>query len=103
MDTDALPLPTEAELLAAYGYPYLPVRVRHRAPQTWHPLRDGVEVARYVYTGEYGKPRFECIRVPLPPEHPAAPDKAFLWRRADGAWGLDDVDPVPYRLPRVRA
>lgn len=103
MATDALPLPTEAELLAAYGYPYLPVRVRHRAPQTWHPLREGVEVARYLYTGEEGEPRLECIRFHLPPEHAAAPDKAFLWRRADGAWGLDDVDPVPYRLPRVRA
>lgn len=103
MSPDPLQLPTEAELLAAIGYPYLPVRVRHRAPQPWHPLRDGREVERYVYTGEDGEPRFECIRIHLPPEHPAAPDKAFLWRRADGAWGLDDVDPVPYRLPGVRA
>lgn len=103
MSPDPLTLPTEAELLAAVGYPYLPVRVRHRAPQPWHPLRDGREVERYVYTSQDGEPRFECIRVHLPPEHPAAPDKAFLWRRSDGAWGMDDVDPVPYRLPRVRA
>lgn len=103
MAADTLPLPSEAGLLAAYGYPYLPVRVRHRAPQPWHPLRDGREVARYVYTDEGGEPRFACIRIHLPPEHPAAPDKAFLWRRADGRWGLDEVDPVPYRLPRVRA
>lgn len=103
MAADTLPLPTEAELLAASGYPYLPVRVRYRAPHSWHPLRDGRVAARYVYTGDDGEPLFECIRIHLPPEHEAAPDKAFLSRRMDGSWGLDGVDPVPYHLPRVRA
>jgi hypothetical protein len=107
MDTDTLPLPTEAGLLAASGYPYLPVRVRHSVPPSWHPVRDGEVVARYTYTGEDGETRFECIRFHPRPEHPAAPDKAFLSRRADGAggwaWGLDGVELVPYHLPRVRA
>jgi hypothetical protein len=102
-----LPFPTEAELLAASGYPYLPVRVRHRAPLAWHPLRDGEEAARYTYVGADGTPRFECIRFHLRAGHPAAPDKAFLSRRVDagggGAWGLDDMELVPYRLDRVRA
>lgn len=109
MDTDTLPLPlpTEAGLLAASGYPYLPVRVRHSAPPSWHPVRDGQVAARYTYTGEDGEARFECIRFHPRPEHAAAPDKAFLSRRADGAggwaWGLDGVELVPYRLPRIRA
>ncbi|HSU15378.1 hypothetical protein [Longimicrobium sp.] len=104
---DALPAPTEAELLAASGYPHLPVRVRHRAPLAWHPLRDGEETARYAYIAADGEPRFECIRFHLRPGHEAAPDKAFLWRAIDrnggGRWGLDDVDLVPYRLPRILA
>ncbi|HYH81480.1 MAG TPA: hypothetical protein VEX86_16875, partial [Longimicrobium sp.] len=102
-----LPFPTEAELLAASGYPYLPVRVRHRAPLAWHPLRDGEEAARYTYVAADGTPRFECIRFHLRAGHPAAPDKAFLSRRVEAgggaAWGLDDVELVPYRLDRVRA
>jgi len=107
MSSDPLPFPTEAELLAAHGYPYLPVRVRHRAPLAWHPLRDGDEVARHTYTDDAGEPRFQCIRFHLRAGHASVPDKAFLWRRADGgggwSWGLDDVALVPYRLPRVRA
>ncbi|HVG44304.1 MAG TPA: hypothetical protein VM890_06215 [Longimicrobium sp.] len=107
MSNDLLPFPTEAELLAAIGYPSLPVRVRYRPPLSWHPLRDGHEVARYLYTGADGEPRFECIRFHLRADHPAAPDKAFLSRRAapggGWAWGLDGVETVPYRLPRVRA
>jgi len=101
-----LPFPTEAELLAATGYPSLPVRVRYRPPLPWHPLRDGHEVARYLYTAAGGEPRFECIRFHLRADQPAAPDKAFLWRRVlpgGWAWGLDGVETVPYRLPRVRA
>ncbi|HEX9940338.1 MAG TPA: toprim domain-containing protein [Longimicrobium sp.] len=107
MSTDPLPFPTEAELLAASGYPFQHVRVRYRPPLSWHPLRDGSEVARYLYTGEDGEPRLECIRVHLPPDHPAAPDKAFLWRHmAAGTgwrWGLGEGDAVLYRLARVRA
>ena len=107
MSPPPLPVPSEAELLAASGYPYLPLRVRPRAPLAWHPLRDAEEVARDPYVGADGEPRFECIRFHLPPEHPAAPGKAFLWRRVDGnggwSWGLDGVELVPYRLPRVRA
>ena len=107
MPHDLLPFPSEAELLAAYGYPSLPVRVRRGEPLSWHPLRDGDEVGRYLYTGEDGAPRFQCIRFHLRPGHPAAPDEAFLWRRTDAAggwsWGLDGVETVPYRLPRVRA
>jgi hypothetical protein len=103
----ALPFPTEAELLAASGYPYLPLRVRHREPLAWHPLRDGEEVARYTFTREDGTASFQCIRFHLPPGHERAPAKAFLWRRVDGAggwrWGLDGVELVPYRLSRVRA
>lgn len=105
MDGAPLPFPTEAELLAATGYPALPLRVRYRPPLAWHPLRDGHELARYLYTGPGGEPRFECIRFHLRADHPAAPGKAFLWRRAlpgdEWAWGLDGVDTVPYRLPRV--
>lgn len=107
MHTNTLPLPTEAGLLAASGYPYLPVRVRHSVPPSWHPVRDGEVAARYTYTGEDGEPRFECIRFHTRPEHSATPEKAFLSRRADGAggwaWGLDGVELVPYRLPGVRA
>jgi hypothetical protein len=107
MPDDSLPFPGDAELLAALGYPALPVRVRLREPLSWHPLRDGDEAGRYLYTGDDGEPRFQCIRFHLRAGHPAAPDEAFLWRRADAvgewAWGLDGVETVPYRLPRVRA
>ncbi|MFL5386571.1 MAG: hypothetical protein ACJ8GN_28980 [Longimicrobiaceae bacterium] len=107
MPDPPLPFPTETELLAASGYPYLPLRVRDREPIAWHSLRDAEEVARDTYVGEDGEPRFECIRFHLPPDHPAVPGKASLWRRADGSggwrWGLDDMELVPYRLPRVRA
>ncbi|MBB4635079.1 hypothetical protein FHS01_001089 [Longimicrobium terrae] len=98
---------TGAALLAASGYPFLPVRVRYQPARAWHPLRDGREAARYLYTGAEGEPRFECIRQHLPADHSAAPDKAFLWRHldADGrwAWGLPDGPTVPYRLPRVQS
>lgn len=98
---------TEAALLAASGYPHLPIRVRYQPARAWHPLRDGREAARYLYTGAEGEPRFECIRQHLPADHPAAPDKAFLWRHLDAggrwAWGLPDGPTVPYRLPRVQA
>jgi hypothetical protein len=101
------PFPTEAELLAASGYPALPVRVLYRPPRSWHPLRDGEEVERYLYTGEDGEPRFQCIRFHLRPGHPSAPDKVFLSRcvDADGRWrwGLDGEKTVLYRLTRVRA
>ncbi|HEX8243732.1 MAG TPA: hypothetical protein VF541_09560 [Longimicrobium sp.] len=104
---DPLPFPTEAELLAAFGYPHLPVRVRHRAPLAWHPLRDGDEIARYTYVGTDGEPRFQCIRFHRHAQEDAPPEKAFLWRRVSGAgewaWGLEEVETVPYRLPRVRA
>jgi hypothetical protein len=107
MPDDSLPFPGDAELLAALGYPSLPVRVRRREPLSWHPLRDGDEAGRYLYTGEDGEPRFQCIRFHPRTGHPAAPDEAFLWRRTDTvgewAWGLDGVETVPYRLPRVRA
>ena len=107
MSSDPLPFPTQAELLAASGYPYLPLRVRHRPPLAWHPLRDGEEIARYTYTGLDGEPRFQCIRFHLRAAPGTAREKAFLWRRASGdggwAWGLDDVELVPYRLARVRA
>jgi len=107
MDSDPLPFPTEAELLLALGYPYLPVRVRHREPLAWHPLRDGQETARFTYTGADGEPRYQCIRFQLRPEHPSAPAKVFLWRALDASgtwrWGLDGVEMVPYRLERVRA
>jgi hypothetical protein len=100
-------MPTEAELVAAFGYPYLPVRVRHRPPLAWHPLRDGDEVTRYAYTDADGAARFECIRFHRRQGDGAAPDKAFLWRAIGDdrgwRWGLDDVDSIPYRLPRVRA
>ncbi|HEX6372210.1 MAG TPA: toprim domain-containing protein [Longimicrobium sp.] len=106
MDIDTLPLPTETELLAASGYPYLPVRVRHSLPPSWNPVRDGEVVARYTYTGEEGEARFECMRFHRRPDQPGTPDKAFLSRRADGAggwaWGLDGVQLVPYRLSRLR-
>jgi len=105
MPFDPLPMPTEAELVAAFGYPYLPVRVRHRPPLAWHPLRQGEEVARYAYTDADGATRFGCIRFHRRQGDGAAPDKAFLWWRLDEngewRWGLDDVDSVPYRLPRV--
>lgn len=107
MPDDLLPLPSDAELLAALGYPSLPVRVRRREPLAWHPMRDGDEAGRYLYTGPDGEPRFQCIRFHLRTGHPAAPDEAFLWRRMDAvggwAWGLDGVETVLYRLPRVRA
>lgn len=107
MTDGPLPFPTETKLLAASGYPYLPVRVRHRAPRSWHPLREGVEVARYTYTGENGEPRLECIRFHLPPEHPSAPDKTFLWRRMDvggrWTWGAEGAETLLYRADRVRA
>lgn len=107
MANDPLLFPTDAELFAASGYPFLPVRVRYRPPQPWHPLRDGEEVARYPYTGADGELLYECIRFQVRSDHTASPDKAFLWRRltTDGrwAWGLEGVETVPYRLPRVRA
>ncbi len=107
MLSDPLPMPTEAELLAAFGYPYLPVRVRHRAPLAWHPLRDAAEVARYAYTDADGAPRFECIRFHHAAHDDGAVEKAFLWRRSDETgewrWGLDGADLVPYHLPRVLA
>jgi putative DNA primase/helicase len=99
-------MPTEAELLAAFGYPYLPVRVRHRAPLAWHPLRDAEEVGRYAYTGADGAPHFECIRFHRVAHDDGAVEKAFLWRLAETGewrWGLDGADLVPYRLPRVLA
>jgi hypothetical protein len=104
---DPLPFPTEAELLAASGYPCLPLRVRHREPLAWHPLRDGEEVERYTYTVADGEPRLQCIRFHRRAEGGAAVEKAFLWRGADGnggwRWGLDGADLLLYRLPRVLA
>jgi hypothetical protein len=105
MPYEPLPFPTEAELLAASGYPFLPVRVRHRAPLAWHPLRDGEVIERYAYTDAAGETRFECIRVHRGPSQSGPPEKAFLWRTIsdDGEWrwGLEGADLVPYRLPRV--
>lgn len=107
MSGTPLPFPSEAELLAATGYPSLPLRVRYRPPLSWHPLRDGHEVERYPYTNADGETVFESIRFHPRPDHAAAPDKAFLWRHLDSAgrwhWGLEGVETVPYRLPRIRA
>lgn len=107
MTDGSLPFPTEAELLAASGYPFYPVRVRHRPSRSWHPLRDGVEAARYTYTGRDGEPRLECIRFHPRPGHPSAPDKSFLWRQVDAegrwTWGAEGADALLYRADRVRA
>src|SRR4051812_34013503 len=52
----------------------------------------GTSRSLYTYTDERGKPLFEVIR---------RPRKQFVQRRPDGAWNLDGVRRVLYRLPRV--
>lgn len=95
-----------AALVRAVGYPYLSPRVRHRTRPDARAMRGGTIAGRYLYTDLEGEPRFEVLRVLVPGDAGAPPEKTFLSRRPVGggwAWGLDGVELLPYRLPAVAA
>jgi len=58
------------------------------------------EIARYPYVDRDGSLQFEVLRYQKPDG-----DKGFMQRQPDGRdewiWNLDNVERVPYRLPRV--
>lgn len=108
MDLNTLQAPFGSELPAALGFPRLATPVKYREDPAWHPFEDGELVDRSQYTREDGAPSFEVLRFRTREGHPAHPDKAFLWRWYDEVegrwrWGLEGVELVLYRLPRVRS
>jgi hypothetical protein len=56
----------------------------------------GPEVARYTYSDEDGSPLFHVVRY-----EPAGQTKTFRQQAASGAWGMNGVRRVPYRLPEL--
>ena len=79
---------------------------------SWNPFTDGQEVACYLYENAEADPLYEVVRFELSEGHPNYPSKTFLQRRYEPAhpkadvrgfvWGLAEVEPVLYHLPRVR-